>query len=627
MNGAKVISNLDDIRAMETKAWKDVAPAKSTYDLLLSASVKWRDKTAISFLPTGAIDEEPICVTFRQLIRHIHQAANMFNDFGARSQDTISFLLPLLPQTQYTLWGAEAAGIANPINYLLNPNQIVDLMNAARTKILVALGPSPTFDISQKVQIIKHNVPSLKVILQVEGPGDEANGLYPFDELIKLYPTDKLSSERVISPDDIASYFHTGGTTGSPKLAKHTHGNEVWAAWATAIALNRSEADVIPAGLPLFHVGGALNLSLSPLAYGAEIVMLSPEGLRNQMIVQNYWRLVEKYKITNVDGTPTSLVALNQVPLGESDISTIRYSVTGGMPLPVQVEKEHVEKVGRKIVNVYGSTEASNIVVLTPLGAKKKYGSIGIRLPYVKLKIIEDDTLSTRFKECKTNEMGVVCLKGPFVFPGYIDERQNRGVLTEDGWLITGDLGYLDEEGVLFLTGRSKDLIIRSGHNIDPSIIEESLLEHPALAMAAAVGKPDEYAGELPVVYVQLKKKATATKEELINFLKARISERPAMPKDVIIMDVLPTTAIGKVFKPQLRWDIAQKHYSEILSPFENETLKVSVEVGESKTNGTLCKVILTGSSNKDKTEIEKEITAILERYQQIKLEIKWRQM
>jgi len=625
MTGKKLISDLDDIRALETKPWNVVAPAKSTLELLSSSASKWQDKMAITFLPTGAIDEEPIRITYRQFIGRIRQAANMFSDLGAGPKDTISFLLPLLPQTQYTLWGAEAAGIANPINYLLNPHQIVDLLNAANTKILVALGTNPNSDIWQKVEAIRDEVPSLKAILQVAGPGDESNGVYPFDATIKRYPADKLSSGRIISPDDIASYFHTGGTTGSPKLAQHTHGNEVWAAWSSAMALNRSAADVIPAGLPLFHVGGALFLSLSPLAHGAEIVMLSPDGLRSPVIVQNYWRLVEKYKLTNVDGTPTSLVALNQVPIGESDISSLKYSVTGGMPLPVQVEKEHVEKVGHKIVKIYGTTEATNIVVLSPLGAEQKYGSIGIRLPYVKLKVIKPDTLSTSFEECQANEMGVVCVKGPFVFPGYVDKRQNQGVLTEDGWLITGDLGYLDEEGFLFLIGRSKDLIIRSGHNIDPSIIEEAMMEHPAVALAAAVGKPDEYAGELPVVYVQLKEEYRATKDELLGFLSDRISERPAMPKDVIVIDAMPTTPVGKVFKPQLRWNIAQKHFSEILSPFENERLKVFVEVGESKVHGTLCKVILIGSPARDKSEIEKEMTAILERYQHIKLEIQWR--
>ena len=624
MKGKKLISNLDDIRALETKPWNEVAPAKSTYELLSSSAAKWQDKTAITFLPTGAIDEEPIRITYLQLIRRIRRAANMFSDLGAGPQDTISFLLPLLPQSEYVLWGAEATGIANPMNYLLNPHQIVNLLNAAQTRILVALGPCPALDIWQKVEMIRGEVPSLKAVLQVEGPGDEANGVYSFDEIINTYPADQLSSGRIFSLDDIASYFHTGGTTGSPKLALHTHENEVWAAWSAAVGLNMGDADVISIGLPIFHVGGALLHSLSPLAHGAEIVMLSPDGMRSPLIVQNYWRLVEKYKLINVGGIPTSLVALNQIPIGDSDISSVKYGLTGGMPLPLQIGKEFSEKVGCKLLKQYGATEATLNMVQSPLGAEEKYGSIGIRLPYVELKVIKLDTLSTTFEKCQINETGVVCVKGPCVFPGYLDERQNEATLTEDGWLITGDLGYLDEEGFLFLTGRAKDLIIRSGHNIDPRIIEEAMMEHPAVALAASVGKPDEYAGELPVVYVQLNEETTATKEELLGFLTDRISERPAMPKDVIIIDAIPTTAVGKVYKPQLRWDIAQKHFSEILTPLEGERLKVSVEVGESKVGGILCKVVLTGSPARDKSEIEKEITTTIERYQNIKLEIQW---
>lgn len=624
MTREKCISNLDDIRALETKPWNEVAPAKSTYELLSSAAAKWQDKTAITFLPTGSPDEEPVRITYRQLIGRIHQAANMFSDLGAGSQDAISFLLPLLPQTQFTLWGAEAAGIANPINFLLSAPQIKDLLNAAQTKILVALGPNPNLAIWEKVEEIKDEVPSLKAILQVGGPGDEANGIYPFDETINKYPADKLSSGRIFASDDIASYFHTGGTTGSPKLAQHTHGNEVWAAWVCARAFNYSEADVVPNGLPLFHVAGALIISLAPFSRGAEIVMLSPAGMRNPVVVENYWRLVEKYKMTSVGGIPTSLSALNQIPIGDSDISSVKYGISGGMALPLQVEKDFTEKVGCKLIQVYGATEATMHMVQSPLGAEQRFGSVGLRLPYVELKVVKI-AQGTILEECQPNEIGDILFKGPGVFPGYLDKRQNQGTLTDDGWLIMGDLGYLDEEGFLYVTGRSKDLIIRSGHNIDPAIIEETLLEHPAVSMAAAVGRPDEYAGELPVVYVQLHKDAAATKEELLSFLADHISERPAMPKDVIIIDDMPTTAVGKIFKPQLRWDQAEKQISETLSSFENEKLKISVEVGESKVYGTLCKVFLSGSPSGDKDQIEEDITASINKYQHIKPEIHWR--
>jgi len=328
--------------------------------------------------------------------------------------------------------------------------------------------------------------------------------------------------------------------------------------------------------------------------------------------------------MTNVGGVPTSLSALTQIPIGDSDLSSVKYGLSGGMALPLQVEKDFTEKVGCKLIQLYGATEATMHMVQSPLGAVQKFGSVGLRLPYVELKVVIS-AHGNLFKMCQANEIGDVLIKGPGVFPGYLDKRQNQGTITEDGWLITGDLGYLDEEGFLFLTGRSKDLIIRSGHNIDPDIIEEALMEHPAVNLAAAVGKPDEYAGELPVAYVQLNKEATTTKEELLNFLADHISERPAMPKDIIIIDTMPTTAVGKIFKPQLRWDLAQKHFSQVLLPLEKESLKISIEVGESKTHGTLCKVFVSGSSSRDKNQIENEITACINKYQHIKPEIHWR--
>lgn len=625
MSEKRIISQIDDIKALETKPWEDVAPAQSTYELLASAAARWPDKAAITFLPTGALDDKPVHITFKQMMGRIHQAANMFNAMGAGPQDAIAFLLPLLPQAQFTLWGAEAAGIANPINFLLSPDQIADLLIAAETKVVVALGPNPNLDIWEKIESIRNRVPSLKAVVQVGGPGDESNGIYPFDTTIGQYPPDRLTSGRVFSSGDIASYFHTGGTTGSPKLACHTHGNEVWAAWALAKTWDINKDDVVATGLPLFHVAGAIYASLAQLSHGAEIVLPSPAGFRSPVAVQNFWRLIEKYNWTVTGGVPTTLVALNAIPIGDSDMSSVKYYATGGAALPVQVEKDFTEKTGRKLLQIYGATEATVVITASPPGAEQKFGSVGIRLPYEELKVACLDTLGTANEACQPNQTGVVMVKGPNVFPGYKDKQQNKGTLTEDGWLITGDLGYLDEAGFLFLTGRSKDLIIRSGHNIDPGIIEETLTEHPAVFMAAAVGRPDEYAGELPVAYVQLVPGASVTAEELLDYLRQNISERPALPKEVIIIDSIPMTAVGKIFKPQLRWDLARKHFIGILSWLEDEGLEVSVEVGESKIHGTLCRVTLSGNQDREKGRIESEITARLNKYPYVKSEIVWR--
>ena len=624
MTNPITMTGIKDVEALETMPWEERRPAQSTYEYLALAAKAWPDKTAVYFLPTGSPDEDAVTLTFAQYFGRVTQAANMFHDFGVGPTDVVAILLPLLPQTHFSLWGAEAAGIASPINFLLSADQIADLLNASQAKALVALGPHPMLDIWEKVEKMKDRVPSLSAIFKVGGPGDEASGVYSFDETVAKYPADTLTSGRQIQPTDIASYFHTGGTTGSPKLARHTHEGEVYAAWTTGTMWGFGHDDTIISGLPLFHVGGAFACSLGPLTHGTSIVIPSPAGLRSPVVIANIWKLVEKFKMTGMGGIPTSLVAMNQVPVGDSDISSLRYCFSGGSAIAVQVEREISEKVGKKVAHIYGATEASLAITFTPADAPPTIGTCGTRLPYEELRVARMETVETTREPCETGEPGMVMAKGPNVFPGYLNPAQNKGTLSDDGWLITGDLGYLDKDGFLYLTGRAKDLIIRSGHNIDPSIIEEITIRHPAVAMAAAVGRPDEYAGELPVVYVQLNDGAQATPDEIRTYLEENITERPALPKEVVLVDAIPTTAVGKMFKPELRWDQAQKHFRQKLAYLEEAGLSLSVSVGESKARGTLCRVSLSGGPDVDRARIEADIAANLDKYQYISHEVIW---
>ncbi len=196
----KPITCIEDVEAVEKTPWEAVRPASSTYEMLKTSAEARPDQTAITFLLGGTVEEEPIQVPYHQLLSRIHQAANMFTDLGVGPGDVVSFLLPLLPQAHYCLWGGEAAGIANPINFLLKADQIAELMNAAQTKVLVAMGPVPTLDIWEKALEARKKVPSLKALLSVFGPSDEADGIYSFDQLIEKYPGDRLTGGRRCSP-------------------------------------------------------------------------------------------------------------------------------------------------------------------------------------------------------------------------------------------------------------------------------------------------------------------------------------------------------------------------------------------------------------------------------------------
>ncbi|MCI0698140.1 acyl-CoA synthetase [candidate division KSB1 bacterium] len=619
----KPITGLRDVLDIERSAsWESVLSCQSIYELISAAAAYRPNATAITFLAKGEPNEEPVRITYRQFIGRINQAANMFHALGVGPSDVVSLLLPNLPQAQFTMWGATAAGIANPINFLLNAKQIAELLNAAKTKVLVALGPHPMLDIWQKVEAIRKQIPSLKVVLQV-GPGDKDKNVLSFDQEIGKYPADRLVSGRKFSRDDPSIYFHTGGTTGSPKIAAHTHGNDIYIAWNTAHFWSCPSDSALFMVLPLFHVAGAIVCSLSVFAGGAQIVMVTPVGLRHPAALRNHWKLVERYRPTHIGGVPTNLVALLDVPLEGADIGSIKYTLTGGSALPMEVERRWQKQFGMPICQAYGMTEAGGFITMTPVEGQARIGSAGIRLPYCQLKIVALGPDGMPSGECGPNEKGVILVKSPGVFPGYLDSQQNQGTLTDDGWLITGDIGYLDEDQYIYITGRAKDLIIRGAHNIDPAIIEEALAEHPAVALAAVVGKPDTYAGELPVAYVELRPGSTATETELLKFLETRIAEQPAMPKEVIIVKQMPLTAIGKIFKPPLRWQQVEKVFSEGLSPLRTKDLAITVEAGEDKLHGTLALIKIAAPAGTNRAALAEEIDSRLDRFT-IKHKIEW---
>jgi fatty-acyl-CoA synthase len=188
------------------------------------------------------------------------------------------------------------------------------------------------------------------------------------------------------------------------------------------------------------------------------------------------------------------------------------------------------------------------VVAIEPFDAPRTPGSCGLRLPYSQVQAVPlaGDGV------CAPGESGVLRLRGPHVSPGYTDAARNAGTF-EQGWLLSGDIGHVDAQGRVFVTGRAKDVIIRSGHNIEPGLIEEALMRHPGVAFAAAVGAPDEYAGEVPVAYVVLKDGADVDAAGLLDFIRQHIAEPPALPKHIELLDALPQTAVGKVYKPALR--------------------------------------------------------------------------
>ncbi|HML06699.1 MAG TPA: acyl-CoA synthetase [Xanthobacteraceae bacterium] len=581
------------VRAFEEVPYTDRIAAASTYDAIRLGAAHNPDAPAIQYLPNADPADKPIVISHRDFIARVTQAANMFRALGVDSDDVVSFLLPLLPEAFITLFGAEAAGIANPVNPLLEPYQIAEILEAAGTRVLVALGPMPGTDIWQKVEQVRGSLKHLKAIVQVHGSADPANDVYSFSDLIKAQPSDRLVSGRQISGDQIAAYFHTGGTTGTPKLVRQTHANQVYQAWVINLLLKARPGANLLFGMPLFHVGGSLTQALTTLSNGGCLVVLSPAGWRNPASVKNIWGLVERFKPETLSSVPTVLAAAFAIPPGNADLSSLRYAAGGGSAIPVAVGKAIQDKFGLKVLEVYGMTETSSVHTMAYPDRSVRLGSVGPPVPYARVRVVKLDDQGRLERDCAVDEIGVVIMAGPGVFDGYLNDAHNKGAFVDGNWVNSGDLGRLDKEGLLWITGRAKDIVIRGGHNIDPAPIEDILFQHPAVGLAAVVGQPDAYAGEVPVGYVQLKPGATVAAGELEAWVRERTPERAAVPVQIFQIDPMPLTGVGKVFKPQLRWDAATRALSKILVPLREKGIDCRVQVGPHGSHGSLATVTI----------------------------------
>ncbi len=613
------IRDLADVAAVERIPFTERLEYHDTYSALRAAALERPDKVAIYDLATGSADDEATAYTYGEVIEQITRTANLFHDLGARAGDVISILLPIIAEAEFVLWGAEAAAIANPINPFLEVGQLASLMRAANTRIAVTTGPSAGDGVWQKVEAVRAQVPGIETVVVVREPTAIGNAV-SFEAALDKQPGDRLVSGRDFHPGDIAAYFHTGGTTGLPKLAVHTHQAELLQAWTTAAMLGVASDRVVPMGLPFFHIANAIVSSLRGFLTGETLVLLSPQGLRNPTVIRDYWRIVEKFRATMIGGVPTTLAAIMNVPIGDADLSSVRTGFCGGSSAPVALLEQARETLGIEIIEGWGMTETMSYMTLNPRHGEVRFGSVGLPVPYHRVRTIEVDGRGRFERFCAVGEIGLVIASGPGVFPGYVEDRHNAGAfvsgMPDDGrWLNTGDLGRLDKDGYLWLTGRAKDVIIRGGHNIDPVVIEETLSRHPAVLIAAAVGMADRHAGELPVAYVQLRPGATASADELVRFARDHIPERAAAPVWIQILDAMPVTGVGKIFKPALRQKAAKRAFEAALEPLRAEGLDCSVSVAADSTHGTLAMVSVQHVADEARPRLERKIKDALDRF------------
>lgn len=602
-------ANLADLKAIEAEMpWEARGMARTIHEFLSRTKAAHGARPAISYQILSGPKEKSETLTWNALHGKVTQAANLFRSLGIGERDVVAYVLPNSLETAITLLGGAVAGIVNPINPLLEAEQISAILRETGAKVVVTLKAFPKTDVPQKVaEAVKH-APSVKTVLEVDlvrylappkswivplirpkNPVSHVANVRSFSAELAKHPADRLTFEDR-KEDRVAAYFHTGGTTGMPKVAQHKASGMVYNGWLGQRLLFE-ETDCVMCPLPLFHVFAAYPILMSMIASGAHVVFPTPAGYRGEGVFDNLWKLIERWKCTYLVTVPTALAALMQRPI-DADISSLKKAFSGSAPLPIELYNRFLKATGVEIVEGYGLTECTCLVSVNPPGGTKKIGSVGLPFPHTHVRIL----LKTDegFRECGVDEVGEICVANPGVFEGstYTEVDKNKDLFAEGRFLRTGDLGRIDADGYLFITGRAKDLIIRGGHNIDPAVIEEGLMKHEAVAFVGAIGQPDAHSGELPCAYVELVKGKEVSVEALMDYAQTHVHERAAVPKHIEILDELPKTAVGKVFKPDLRRKAITRVYDAALA--EAGINAHVLEVVEDKKRGLVARVART---------------------------------
>lgn len=610
-------TSIADVKAINEMPLAERDLPVTIHEMMARTKEKFGDRRAISYQLTSGAKDKAESITWSEFYEKSVQAANMFRSMGIGENDAVAYVLPNANETLYTLFGGMIAGIANPINPLLDPEQIAGILRETGCKVVVTLKAFPKTDVPQKVAEALTMAPDVHTVLEIDllryltppkswivplirPKNPVTHKAHVLDFNTELAKHNKTLDFADSTGDRVGAYFHTGGTTGTPKVAQHLYSGMIYNGWIGDHLLFTPE-DNIMCPLPLFHVFAVHVIMMAAIQAGAHVVFPTPQGYRGDGVFDNFWKLIERYKISFIITVPTAVAALMQREV-DADISSVKTAFSGSAPMPMELFKRFLDVSNVEIVEGYGLTEATTLVSCNPPDGEKKVGSVGVPLPYTDVKIYVTDAKGKPVEQ-KTNEIGEICVANPGVYVGntYTEAKKNDDLYHGD-YLRTGDLGRIDEDGYLWITGRAKDLIIRGGHNIDPAEIEEALVQHPAVAVTGAIGQPDAYAGEIPCVYVELVEGGNASVEELMAHCEKTINERAAMPKYLEILPEVPKTAVGKVFKPDLRKMSIERIYNATLEK-EGSAARV-VSVIDDKQRGLVAQIEANGASDDDLTKI-----------------------
>ena len=506
-------------------------------------------------------------ITYRELDLMVSRFAAALKNLGVASGDRVGFVMPNLVQTVVGMFGAFRVGaLAVPNNPLYTDRELEHQLSDAGCEIVICLDTlvprlmqmrrrtGVTKIISCHIRDylpfpLKQLFPFVKKNLHLNTPSGE--GMYEFTDMLKNHqPTAENYPSRV---DDTAVLIYTGGTTGVSKGVELTHRNlasncQQARAWCVEFVDGQ---EIVLGGLPFFHSYGLTAAMIMSVFYGwCNVLIPKPEA---RAILE----AVDKYKVTFIPGVPTLFNAMiNHPEIKKFSLGSVKECLSAAAPLALETIKGFQELTGILISEAYGLTETSPCTHAIPFGGKVKPGCIGLPVPSTEAKLVDVDDQSREVPGF--GEPGELCVKGPQVMKGYHNRPDETAAVLKDGWLLTGDIATVDEEGYFTIVDRKKDLIISGGFNIYPRDVDEVLFAHPKIMEACAIGVPDSYSGERVKAYVVLKSGQSASEQEIIDYCKERMTNYK-VPKYVEFVAELPKSPIGKILRKELRLDDLNK--------------------------------------------------------------------
>ncbi|HHT48559.1 MAG TPA: long-chain fatty acid--CoA ligase [Firmicutes bacterium] len=511
-------------------------PKLTLGQVLHQTADKYPDHTAFIFL-----EQE---WTYRQFNELVSKMANALIELGLSVGDPVGIYLPNSPQFLIAYYGIlRSGGIAVPINPMLTGNDLAFVIKDAGMKILIT--STDTLDPIEQAKTSDLQIITTVLTGQLDPECNQptASGLLALEKL--LATATGTDPQVPIGPEAIANLQYTGGTTGRSKGAILSHANLL----ANAIQFRDWFKNVYTDGdgrflgvIPFFHIYGLTTTINGPILTGSSII------LHSRFDINEIMQSINKYKPNLFMGVPAMYAAIAMRDSQGYDLSSIRACVSGSSPLPPAVQERFEQVTGGKLVEGYGLSECSPIVTVTPIYGTVKPGSIGIPIADTKIKIVDPTT----GEEITTSgEIGELLVQGPQVMQGYWNNPEETELVLVDGWLRTGDLVYMDDDGYIFIADRLKDMIIMGGEKIYPRELEDFLYTHPAVKEVAVTGIPHPLRGEVPKAFVVLKEGVETTEKELRHYCLDHLS-RFKVPK-IQIIDALPRNAVGKVLRRLLR--------------------------------------------------------------------------